>query len=170
MSSFASEIQSWHEFFALTGAASATLIGLLFVAVSLRADIRSQAEDSYFRTVVNHNILSYITVLLFSLYFVIPDLTPTSIASPVIITAAVVFLTTVRNGMRLRTAREMEWESFWWGFLVPALCQLAAIVVGIALARNHPGAMGWFVAVIAFLITVPTINAWRLLLESHEES
>lgn len=168
MSPFASQIESWHDFFALTGASSATLIGLLFVAVSFRRDIRNQAEDGYIRTVVNHNMLSYITVLLFSLYFIIPDLSPSGIAAPVIITAAVVLINMVRNGLRLRTDQEVTRQSFWWGFSVPAVCEFAAIVVGFALLRGHADAMGWFVAIIAFLITVPTISAWNLLLESHE--
>lgn len=140
MSPFASDIDAWHDFFVMTGTVAATLIGLLFVAVSLRRDIREQAHDSYIRAIVSQNMRSYLTVLLFSLYFVIPELTPTGIATPLIITSVAALVPIVHDGLRLRTAGERSGKrAFRWEFLVPALSYLAAIVVGVALMQGRPG-------------------------------
>lgn len=67
-------MQAWHDFFALLGAAGATLLGLLFVSVSLHAraildpahrNAKHLAEQAY------HN---YITVLVVSLAVFFPGI------------------------------------------------------------------------------------------------
>lgn len=42
VSNFSNDVEAWHDFFMLAGTAAATLMGLLFVALSLRIDIRAE--------------------------------------------------------------------------------------------------------------------------------
>ena len=69
MTPFQEEVQTWTNLFALAGGASATIIGLLFVAISLRTDIRKAEDTSLDRTVVGHNFFMLLVVLLISIYF-----------------------------------------------------------------------------------------------------
>lgn len=163
---FADHVDAWSNFFMLAGTAAATLIGLLFVAISLRADIRTQDETSYVRTTARHSFQSYLSVLLFAFYFLIPDPSPDTIAWPVIITSAITLMTVVRSGVRLREQALTERHTFLWQFVVPAACYVAAMAVGIGLFWQEENGIYWFVSVIAFLLVIPTRNAWYMLL-SH---
>ena len=44
MGTFLEVIDSWHDFYMLTGTAAATLIGLIFISVSLHIDVLAKAE------------------------------------------------------------------------------------------------------------------------------
>lgn len=168
MTDFAADVESWHDFFMLAGTASATLLGLLFVGVSFRSDIRSQPEGSFMRTVVAHNFLSYLVVILFSLYFLIPDMDPPDLAWPIIITALFSFLSVLRSAVRLRSRFRSDREAAFWHMLVPMLCYLAAAGVGTAIIVHDDGAIAWMVTVTAFLLVTPTRNAWAMLVSSTE--
>src|SRR4051812_1699913 len=89
MAPFATQIEDWRDFFTLTGTAAATIIGLLFVSISLRSDIRKAAETSLVRTMVSHNFLMLLVVLLISLYFMVPGIDQDSLGISVILTAGI---------------------------------------------------------------------------------
>jgi hypothetical protein len=46
MNGFIESIDSWRDFYMLTGSASATLVGLIFVAVTLHIDVIAEAKKS----------------------------------------------------------------------------------------------------------------------------
>lgn len=109
MTEFQSEIGEWRDLFTLAGAAAATIIGLLFVSISLRTDIRQAAEKSLVRAVVSHNFSMLLVVLLISLYFMVPDLTPDTLGISILVTALVPGIFFVRDLARLR--HDPEWTA-----------------------------------------------------------
>lgn len=164
MDDFADHVDAWNNFFMLAGSASATLIGPLFVAVSLRDDIRALDDSSIVRTTTGHSFQSYVSVLLFAFYFLIPESTPETIGWPIIITAAVALLAIARSTSRHRNELVGSTRVLMWQFVVPSICYLAAIGVGIGLFWQDEEGISWFVSVIAFLLIIPTRNAWHMLL------
>jgi hypothetical protein len=168
MAEFNAVVESWRDFFGLAGAASATLLGLLFVGVSFRADIRQQPEGTLHRSVVGLNFQHYLVIILFSLYFQIPDLEPDQLAWSVIITSLLALISVVRATISLRSQMSSDRETSFWNLLVPIVCYAAATGVGIAILIHDDGAIGWMVSVVAFLMIIPTRNAWELLLSSNE--
>jgi hypothetical protein len=169
MSDFATHVDIWSDFFMLSGTAAATLIGLLFVAISLRTDIRSQREDSYLRTTASHSFQNYLSVLLISLYFQIPDSTPASIAWPIILTALFPAISLARAARRHRTAFRIHGRAFTWQFAIPICCYLGAMTVGEGLLWQEEDGIDWLIPVIACLLMIPTRNAWHMLVASTED-
>ncbi len=45
-STFSQQLESWHDFYIVLGGASATLVGLLFIAISLNAEPDHQPSAS----------------------------------------------------------------------------------------------------------------------------
>ena len=164
MPEFGAHVEAWHDFFTLAGGASATLLGLLFVGVSLQAEFRSLPPDSYIRSVAALSFQNFLIVILFALYFLAPDPSPKSIAWPVILTALFPFVSHLRMAMRQLPGFAADRSTYVWHFVVPAISHLAAVGVGIALLRGADDAIGWMVAVIAFLLMIPTRNAWELVI------
>jgi len=168
MSEFHAVAESWRDFFGLAGAASATLLGLLFVGVSFRADIRQQSEGSLHRSVVGLNFLHYLIIILFSLYFQVPDMDPDELAWSIIITSLVALSSVARATFTLRSQMSSDRVTSFWNLIVPIACYMAATGVGIAIFIHDDGAIGWMVSVTAFLMIIPTRNAWELLISSNQ--
>jgi hypothetical protein len=166
VSEFAREVETWHDFFMLSGTAAATLLGLLFVAVSLRPDIRSQNNDSFQRTIVGHSFSNYLAVLLFSLYFLIPNQDRTGFAVEFFLTSLFPLVNLIRSFLRLRESPELTRGDRLWIFAIPMLCYLAGMIVAILLYTIDDSEISWFVPIVAFLLAVPTRSSLELILES----
>jgi hypothetical protein len=69
-------LRDWQSFYILTGTASATLIGLLFIAVSIGSNLPMQQITNNLQTFVNPTLLAYFQVLLVSCLAVMPLQSP----------------------------------------------------------------------------------------------
>ena len=170
MSPFQEEVKTWSDLFTLSGGASATIIGLLFVAISLRSDIRKAAETSLDRTVVGHNFFMLLSVLLISIFFMVPDQDQDSLGTSVIITAALPGFFFTRDLFRFRRDRDLDRSTLLWSFLMPIFCYLVTIGIGISFIINDDTEISWFIFVISMLLVIPTKSSWDLLMESEESS
>src|SRR5262245_32260547 len=75
---YAQAIERWHDFYLLAGGAAATLLGLLFIAVSLHIELFSGEKASRARGAAVQALSNFFTVLTIALIFLIPDQTPTN--------------------------------------------------------------------------------------------
>lgn len=69
-------MQAWSTFYSTIGAASATLLGLLFVAVSVNASAALGAGDRLTSGMTEQAFQNYLAVLLVALLALFPDLPP----------------------------------------------------------------------------------------------
>lgn len=168
MSQFAQDIAAWSDFFELAGTAAAALMAVLFVAVTLRTDIRAQHTDSLQKTIASHSFVSYLCVLLFSLFFLIPEQDSTALALEIALTCAYPIYDISTSYRRLRSSPDLKNGDRFWRFLLPLLCYIGGLAVATAFMLNDDSEIHWFVTVIALLLIVPTRNAWVLMLESQE--
>ena len=67
-------MEIWFGFYAMIGAAAATLMGLLFVAVSLNSAAILNEEHSHSRRLAEQAFQNYVTVLTVSLFALFPSL------------------------------------------------------------------------------------------------
>jgi Trk-type K+ transport system membrane component len=63
----------WHDFFLLAGTAAATLLGLLFVSLSLHLDLLVEPEAAYLRAMAIEAFFSFVVALFLSMMFLAPD-------------------------------------------------------------------------------------------------
>src|SRR6266436_3131361 len=75
---FAQALQSWHDFYLTAGAASATLVGLLFVGLSLH--IRVVVAHTDVRALARVTLTNFFVIVLISLSILIPTSSATNIA------------------------------------------------------------------------------------------
>jgi hypothetical protein len=69
-------LEHWHEFFILAGTAGATLLGLLFVSVSLKTDVIMRSSEKHLRAQAMSAFESYLFVLVLSLFMLVPVARP----------------------------------------------------------------------------------------------
>ena len=66
-------LKEWHDFYILVGTAGATLLGLLFVAVSLGAGYLTEKDQSGTRTFMSPVVVHFTCVFFLSAVALIPS-------------------------------------------------------------------------------------------------
>lgn len=67
-------LQAWRDYFIFTGSIGATLLGLLFVSVSLNAEEILSGSHRHLKELAGQTFQSFILVVLVSLFFLFPGL------------------------------------------------------------------------------------------------
>src|ERR1700761_179228 len=81
-------MQEWTQFYAIVGAAAATLLGLLFVTVSLNASAALGAGSDVSKHLAEQAFQNYLSALLVALLALFPGITPRTFGAVVLSAAA----------------------------------------------------------------------------------
>ena len=161
--SYAATVQRWHDFFLVEGGASATLVGLLFVGLSLH--LRAVVTRADVRGLARVTMTNFALGLLASLFIVIPQ--SRSGASSQLIVSGAVSLAIVAPSL-VSAARTREWtlnaRSLIMRFGLSVLCYVGVAVAGIELAAGSvDSAFVWLAGSVVAVLTTSLRNTWDLL-------
>jgi len=165
--SYQAELSGWHDFFILAGTASATLVGLLFVGLSLH--LRIVVTTSEVRSLARVTLANFGAVLFVALFMVIPQ--GPSAAGLQLIGAGIVSMA-VAGPSLVSAVRSGEW-SFQMSamqrvrvalrFGLSGVSYLAIIVAGILLMSSVRAALIVLLITTVVLLVVSLRNTWDLL-------
>jgi hypothetical protein len=166
---FATTLSEWKDFYIAISAAAATLMGLLFVSVSLKSEIYGDPRYPDLRATAVNTFASFLFLLLDGLYVLIPHQSTATLGWTLVITTVFqvrLMADEIRNVLRSVSLRGVSKE-FIWRLILPFLSAMVVLGVGIGLIFGKESSLDWLVsAVIAMLVTA-TRNAWYLLLETN---
>jgi hypothetical protein len=167
---FSSTVESWQSFYMLAGTASATLIGLLFVAISLHLDLIGEPGASAILSLARRTFTRFILVLIVALLFLVPRQDPEGLGLPLLAFGIVDVLRTLRVGFSVLNARERSNGLNGAVMLigVPVALPLAS-GIGLALIAANlllgtTDYLYWMVPVMGVMLTNAATNAWELML------
>ena len=157
-------LETWHDFFVLVGTAGATLLALLFVAVSLGAgflsDGRADATRAFFSPVVVH----FSAVFFLSAIALVPNHGPLFLV--VIGACALVGL-----GVSLYATVQLlrhDWTRYkqdHLGYgLLPTVSYIALLVAAAMICARYESAVDVLAGALLVLLLVNVRNAWDLTL------
>jgi hypothetical protein len=159
------ELERRHEFYVLVGTAGATLMALLFVAISLGAgvlsDERANATRAFFSPVVVH----FTAVFFVSAVGLFPAHKPAIFAGLVGGCAAIggtVSLVTTVELLRHSWTRYVQ-DHLAYG-LLPLICYVALLVAAAMILAEHGYALLVLAGALLLLLIVNIRNAWDLTL------
>lgn len=161
-SAFTQAVADWHDFYMLTGTSAATLVGLLFVSVSLHLD----AVVHEVRTLAEATLSQFLAVLAISIVFVIPSQSPLGIGVPILVYGLFGIRGQVRFARRHREALQRTgaaqpmpqyWES--------TLAYVALVLTSVPILLSHDAWLYALVFVSLALLMNAAVGSWRLLLE-----
>ena len=159
-------MSGWHDFFILAGTAAATLVGLLFVGLSLH--LRIVVASSEVRSLARVTLANFGAVLFVALLLVIPE-NESAAASQLIGAGAVSLIVTVPNlvpgrstGRTLRLQRSTRLRLL-LRFGMSSVSYVGIIVAGILLFSSPNWAFTVLVTAIIVLLVVALRNTWDLL-------
>jgi hypothetical protein len=161
---------SWHDFYLTMGTASASLIGLLFVALSLNLDAITETSNDDLRALAEQSFNSFSLVLLIAVVFLIPSGNPASYGVAYLVLG-------VGAGYRMLRRAPVVWrsrrrdrlgEGVFWRFVLPGFAILILVVSGFGLIFGQPSALYWLVSVIIGLLMSAARSSWDLLVKVGE--
>jgi hypothetical protein len=165
--SYRATVSGWHDFYILAGTASATLVGLLFVGLSLH--LRIVITSPEVRSLARVTLANFGAILFVTLFMVIPDDESTAafaliasgvaslvIASPSLVAAA-------QRGGRSPQMQRRDRARLILRFGLSAASFAAIIVAGGLLFSSSSSAFTWLVVAILVLLIISLRNTWDLL-------
>ena len=172
-STFPADLASWHDFYLAAGSASAALLGLLFVGVSINLSSIAAAERADMRTKANLAFSNLLYVLCLSLIVLIPGADAPSLAISFSAVAAVGLLRVARRVIGLIRGRDLSWRGFttvrrlWWTVIADlVLLYVAASLV----SRGDAIPLYYGTFVVCVLLIGAADVSWGLLGVEGEEA
>ncbi|MDP9319573.1 MAG: hypothetical protein M3P16_00590 [Chloroflexota bacterium] len=168
--SYGDALQRWHDFYVTAGAAAATLVGLLFVGLSLH--IREVVSHSDIRSLARVTLTNFFVVLLIALVVLAPMSDAPATAGWLIGVAAVslglVFRPAIQ-GFRVRRSRTIGLGVLISRFGLSALCYVGLGIAGVLFGRqDFDDGLSGLLLVVVFLLLIAVRNTWDLLVTVAE--
>jgi hypothetical protein len=159
---FSQQISEWQIFFATVAGTSATLMGLIFLSLSLKLDVLRQMTDKTLRQMAWQTFANFFFLIMFALVFLVPNQTPLGIALPLFIICIVAIAITISRGLQARSIGlsliYLLKES------VPSLLAYLGMITVVALIyAGKMQALVWLLPIIIILLAIAVRNAWTLL-------
>ncbi|HVH31429.1 MAG TPA: hypothetical protein VNA31_07170 [bacterium] len=158
-------LQTWQSFYLLMGGASATLVGLMFVAIWLGSGLFTEQSVVGLRTFMSPTLMHFVYVLITSAVVVIPTVTGTFLSILLLLTGLVslgICLSGVPYMHRQYRKQQADITDWVWYFLVPSASYLLYVASGIALLLGTSQALNALAGASVLLLIVGIRNAWDL--------
>jgi hypothetical protein len=163
--SFDDAVKPWHDLYTLVGTASATLIGLLFVAASVGAGVYTKDRLPALRAFLSPSVVHFTSVLAACLVAMVP--TRSWLLAGVLVGAVGVFGLTYsglvwrsiwRHGMH----RSIDLEDRFYYAALPALGHAATLGAALDLLLQAPAGCGVLALAMGLLLLAGIRNAWDI--------
>jgi len=161
----AQSLHNWQNFYILVGGAAATLVGLMFVAISLGSRLITERSVPALRVWVHPTLIHFIYVLVIATIIMVPTLT----RSPLGILLIFAGLLSFGNALRMvpymwQQQREQEADrgDWVWYLIVPSIIYLLFVGTGIGLLLGDNRALNVLAFAIILLLVNGIRNAWDM--------
>jgi hypothetical protein len=166
MDAFIQNVNGWHDFYHVIGDVSAALVGLLFVSISINADVIIRKANSDLLLLAGQTFMSYFSVLLYAVIFLIPDQGPVGLGLPMLGINLIFLGFSIYRISKI--LKKQAWSvlmgSVFHSLLLPTVCFIAVIIISMSILSGETRGLYWFVPVVILLLFHSSINAWNLLL------
>jgi hypothetical protein len=159
-------LPSWHEFYELLGTASAALIALLFVAVSISTSVLTQDAESRRNTstFMSPVVFHYANVLFLSLVALIPTQSFESFGLVIGVASVGSVVYSIVIAVRLHHNPIADLADRLCYGAIPALCYASGLVVAPLLFEEKPAGLDVLAGAALLLLVINIRNAWDLMI------
>jgi hypothetical protein len=165
--SFSAVAATWQNFYLLVGAAAATLVGLMFVAITFGASMIEVKDASSTRSFLDPVLTHFVQVLLTACLVVAPSTGPVLLGVLLVAMGALRLATLVRVHRHMREAQrvanDIELSDWISGIFLPLAAHLALAGCGVAFALGARP-FGALAALTVVILLVGIYGAWELVL------
>ena len=158
-------LKEWHDFYVLMGTAGATLLALLFVAVSLGAGYLTEERQWATRTFMSPVVIHFSTVFFLSAVALVPSQQARFFAALIGAIASIgAIISTYITVQVVRTDLTNDLEDYFAYGLLPGICYLALLAAGVSIYLEKDFGLNALAGALLLLAVVNIRNAWDLTL------
>jgi hypothetical protein len=158
-------LKEWHDFYVLVGTAGATLLALLFVAVSLGAGFLTEQRQSATRTFMSPVVIHFTSVFFLSAIALFPWHQAKFFAALIGVTALIGgVISTYITVQVVRTDMTNHVEDYLAYGLLPCLGYLALLAAAVSIYLERYFGLDALAGALLLLAIVNIRNAWDLML------
>ncbi len=158
-------LESWHDFFVLVGTAGATLLALLFVAVSLGAGYLSDAQAGATRAFFSPVVVHFSAVFFLSAVALVPGHRIIFFAAAIGISALTGLAVSLYTSIQLLRHDWTKYKQDHLAYgLLPTVAYIALLIAAVMIWRESEFALDVLASALLLLLLVNVRNAWDLTL------
>jgi hypothetical protein len=166
--SFTAATAQWQNFYLLVGTAAATLVGLMFVAITFGANLVTKETSNTVRSFIDPTFTHFVQVLLTACLIAIPVMGAWLLGSVLLLMSALRSLALVKVFRDMLAAHrrhnDLELSDWATGIVIPLLCYLVVAAAGLAFLTDRALAFhALAIATVSILLT-GIFSAWELIL------
>jgi len=167
MNAFAELLKGWESFYLAVATAAATLMGLLFVALSVNIQLLSGPDGMRHRDTAVRTFGDFLFVLMLSLIFLVPNQEPIGLAIALFVLGISRGASLIRQALNARraTTNRPSIQLVVRDYALPLLASVGLMVTAIRILFGQFSAVMLLVGVVAALLVTACLNAWALLLQ-----
>lgn len=155
----------WHDFYTLVGTASATLVGLMFVAASVGTGVFTHEKQVGLRTFLSPTVVAFSVVLAASLIGVLPVFNwgvPGFLLMGIGLLGVLYSWRVWRRMVREGIAKSIDLEDRTWYAAVPAVAYFLLASAGFVLGIETQAACTLLAVGVCLLLLAGIRNAWDM--------
>jgi hypothetical protein len=156
-------LSAWHDYFMLVGGASATLIGAMFVVVSIGIGILRRGREAQIRAFLSSTVSTLATVLLGAVVTMVPELDALWFGALVGIAAIVGLAYALHIALGFRQHPGTVASDWFWYATVPPIGYLLLLAAGAVALHGSALGLDLFAAGLALMLVAGIRNAWDMI-------
>ena len=159
-------VEGWHDFFLLTGTAAVTLVGLLFVSISLHVESLVADGHEHLLELARATLSCFVFVLVLSLEVLIPAVPRRVLAGQMVVLGVIFAAVTTRTLIFARVTSHPHFTltRFRRRLLVPVLGYVWVALCGWLLLKSHdPQTLPAVLGGVILLLVSALSTSWELL-------
>jgi hypothetical protein len=155
-------LAAWSSFYVIVGSSAGALTGLMFVVVTLMAELEMRSTRPTFSAFATPTIVHFCVALVIAAAMSAPWPALSSIALFIGVCGALGFLYCVIVGRRMfrQTQYAPVFEDWLWHVVLPHIAYIAIIAAGLGLSRAQTASLFALAAGTLVLVLVGIHNAW----------
>lgn len=160
-------LHDWHDFYLLIGTASATLVGLTFVAATVAASFFDVEREAAARVFLTPTVLHFTAVLIACLVAISPPGTPISHSSVLLLGGMAGIGYTCRLWILMHRhgfTKTIDWTDRSCYVFLPIVSYLLIAGAAILLIKRPPLGLDLLALILVLLLLLGIRNAWDMTL------
>lgn len=164
-SAFSNTCLPWQNFYLLTGTAAATLIGLMFIAITFGAGLVTAESLPTARSFIDPTFAHFVQILMTACWMLVPGMHPWLLGGLLLVTALwrAPRLLLIYRHMRdaHRRAGDIELSDWVSGIVAPLVAYLSLATAGVGFVLGWGMAFPLLAFVTVLLLLLGTYSAWE---------
>ncbi|MGP0059125.1 MAG: hypothetical protein ACLPID_07555 [Beijerinckiaceae bacterium] len=164
-SSFAAMLHDWRDFYLLIGTASATLVGLMFVAASIGSSIFNEKHSAPLNAFLSPTVAHFTAVLVASLLMVIPTLSWRILGGLLGVggLAGLAYSGRILVQIIIQQIFKVDFSDRTFYALIPVLGYLLSLCAAVLLFMESAASANVIAAALMILLLAGIRNAWDMM-------